>query len=185
MQKRRRTSGSNGPARNLDVDRAAGSRLWMLLGVRRIYLFAVLDNHWQQRARYCLILSQLALAKQAPPREHLVRVHSFGLRHTRYAHPRLRSQINDPSLLRRRPPHTNPTARHEPIIFTRPQTSPLGNTGRLRYVYRAGTWTARMVPPSPYWISWSGCPRLSVPNFVPSVGLDSLVCAPTVSAQVQ
>ena len=68
-------------------------------------------------------LTQLATIKCTTPLEHLVRVHTMGLRHLGYAGARLQRQLHNLELLRNRPETANTTTRtqpycvrHEPIF---------------------------------------------------------------------
>ena len=87
-------------------------------------------------------LTQFATIKCTTPLEHLVRVHTMGLRHLGYTGARLQRQLHNLELLRNRPETANTTTRtqpycvrHEPI-FGSPLPLSLQGTRRTLTILR-------------------------------------------------
>jgi hypothetical protein len=74
--------------------RGRGDQLSMSFRVVRSH------DHWEQRGGRLFTLDQLTVKVLPTPGEYLVRVDTFCLSNSGHAHPRLKRQLHDPTLLR-------------------------------------------------------------------------------------
>ena len=89
-------------------------RLFLHPGFSRLYrgLARTRHRHRKQGCRYLGCLSQFAPLQGATPLEYLVGVHPVGTRYQRHTRTGFQRQLDNPALLRHRPPSANPTFSH-------------------------------------------------------------------------
>ena len=122
------------------MNRAAAAHLPVRSGIRwfRPRLDVSGDGDGEQRSRCRPRITQLALLKQTPPLEYLVRVHSVCPRDLRHTRTRFHRQLHDLQLLRSRPTPSAPTPYtrifcmdHAVMLIRTIARSPEGNFPRL------------------------------------------------------
>ena len=176
-----------GAAWKLNVNRACRDlRPWNdgLLSLRLLRGSSCCQQYRQQSRCVFSELYKLPGAIGSTPLKYLMRVHAFGLSHSRHARPWQQCQFNYPQLLRYRSSYTHTRCRHVSIVARRQPHVEGGKTRRLRCAYNSsampranasavsclsisGLSSTRMVMgTSPPYLLSDGFERKSIPAFI-------------------